>query len=309
MTCAEATPLVELELDGELDARSVLELREHVARCPSCTRQAAALRALSEAARAHLQRFEPPPGFEGRLLRRLRPRLSWRPSRLSGRTARGGDRVSPRQARVEPVRPRRGGSAGCRARGGERARIQLLALDVGRPAVRAGRRRRRPGDGSAGAADGRRTCLQFPGNGTVGATALGRRRSYGTIHSPRRPPGRRDAQVPRIDCSPTSGRAYTPGSPRSSRFIRAKTHAIGLSRRFSTATTPRFRLRLRTSGLPVASPARLPARSTKAIPGERRASATANPSDPRSPSVPAASGVTSAKTPPSQLNNERSQTL
>ena len=78
MTCAEASPLVELELDGELDARSVLELREHVARCPSCTRQAAALRALSEAARAHLQRFEPPPGFEGRLLRRLRPRLSRR---------------------------------------------------------------------------------------------------------------------------------------------------------------------------------------------------------------------------------------
>src|SRR5438105_13085318 len=80
-------------------------------------RQAAALRALSEAARAHLQRFEPPPGFEGRLVGRLAARLSWRPSRLSGRTARGGDRVSPRQARVEPVRPRRGGSAGCRSQG------------------------------------------------------------------------------------------------------------------------------------------------------------------------------------------------
>jgi anti-sigma factor RsiW len=74
MTCVEAAPMVELELDGELDARSVLELREHVARCASCTRQAAALRALSEAARVHLQRYEPPPGFERRLLRRLRPR-------------------------------------------------------------------------------------------------------------------------------------------------------------------------------------------------------------------------------------------
>ena len=78
MTCAEASPLVELELDGELDARSVLELREHVARCPTCTRQAASLRALSEAARAHLRRFEPPPGFEDRLLRRVRPRTSRR---------------------------------------------------------------------------------------------------------------------------------------------------------------------------------------------------------------------------------------
>src|SRR5256712_12564113 len=78
MTCAVAGPLGGLELDGGLDARSVLERRGHVARCPSCTRHAAALRALSEAARAQLQRFEPPPGFEGRLLRRLRPRPSRR---------------------------------------------------------------------------------------------------------------------------------------------------------------------------------------------------------------------------------------
>ena len=74
MTCAEATPLVELELDGELDARSVLELREHVSRCPSCTRHAASLRALSDAAREHLRRFEHPAGFEDRLLRSVRPR-------------------------------------------------------------------------------------------------------------------------------------------------------------------------------------------------------------------------------------------
>jgi len=74
MTCAEATPLVELELDGELDARSVLELRAHVSGCPSCTRHAASLRALSDAAREHLRRFEPPPGFEARLLRSVRPR-------------------------------------------------------------------------------------------------------------------------------------------------------------------------------------------------------------------------------------------
>jgi anti-sigma factor RsiW len=74
MTCAEATPLVELELDGELEARSVLELREHVSRCPSCARHAASLRALSDAAREHLRRFELPAGFEDRLLRSVRPR-------------------------------------------------------------------------------------------------------------------------------------------------------------------------------------------------------------------------------------------
>ena len=62
MTCAEATPLVELELDGELDARSVLELREHVSRCPSCTRHAASLRALSESrAVCASMGFERPP--------------------------------------------------------------------------------------------------------------------------------------------------------------------------------------------------------------------------------------------------------
>ena len=78
MTCAEATPLVELELDGELDAPSVLELREHVSRCPSCTRHAASLRALSDAAHEHLRRFELPAGLEGRLMRSVRPRRTSR---------------------------------------------------------------------------------------------------------------------------------------------------------------------------------------------------------------------------------------
>ena len=77
MTCAEALPLVELEVDGELDSRSVLELREHVARCAACARQASSLRALGEAAREHL-RFEPPERLEDRLLRAVRPRRSRR---------------------------------------------------------------------------------------------------------------------------------------------------------------------------------------------------------------------------------------
>ena len=78
MTCGEATPLLELELDGELDARSVVELDEHVSGCPACARQGAALRALSEAAREQLTRFEPPPGLEKRLARAIRPHRSRR---------------------------------------------------------------------------------------------------------------------------------------------------------------------------------------------------------------------------------------
>jgi anti-sigma factor RsiW len=77
MTCAQAIPLLELDLDGELEPRSALELAEHVAGCPACARRAAVLRALSDAARAHLTRFEPPPGLERRLRRALRQRW-WR---------------------------------------------------------------------------------------------------------------------------------------------------------------------------------------------------------------------------------------
>jgi anti-sigma factor RsiW len=90
MTCAETTPLLELELDGELDARSVLEVRAHLARCPVCTRQSSALRALSDAARAHLTRFEPPAGLERRLLRPLRPRrprVAWAASAMAAAAA------------------------------------------------------------------------------------------------------------------------------------------------------------------------------------------------------------------------------
>jgi len=51
-------------------------VREHVARCPSCARQASSLRALSEAARKHLAYYELPEGLEQRVLRPLRPRRS-----------------------------------------------------------------------------------------------------------------------------------------------------------------------------------------------------------------------------------------
>jgi anti-sigma factor RsiW len=77
VTCAESLPLIPLELDGELDARSVLELDEHIANCPSCTREAASLRALSQAAREHLPRYELPATLERKLRRSVRPRRTW----------------------------------------------------------------------------------------------------------------------------------------------------------------------------------------------------------------------------------------
>jgi anti-sigma factor RsiW len=90
MTCVEATPLLELELDGELDARSVLEVREHVTRCAACSRRVASLRALSEAARAHLTSYQLPPGLQRRLLGPIRPRrspLAWAAPALAAAVA------------------------------------------------------------------------------------------------------------------------------------------------------------------------------------------------------------------------------
>lgn len=74
ITCAEASPLIELELDGELDPRSILEVSGHLAQCPACARQAASLRALGEAARAHLPRYEIPAALERRLRAPFRAR-------------------------------------------------------------------------------------------------------------------------------------------------------------------------------------------------------------------------------------------
>ena len=77
MTCEKALPLIPLAQDGELDARSVLELDEHVAHCPACARESASLRALSEAAQAHLPRYQLPATLERKLRRSIHPRRRW----------------------------------------------------------------------------------------------------------------------------------------------------------------------------------------------------------------------------------------
>jgi anti-sigma factor RsiW len=60
MICAETTPLLELALDGELDARTALQVEEHLASCKPCAAQFGELTALQKAVRQHLTRYEPP---------------------------------------------------------------------------------------------------------------------------------------------------------------------------------------------------------------------------------------------------------
>ncbi len=79
MTCAEANHLIGPWLDDELDVRSVVELEGHIARCPTCGREKNELLALQETARERLPRFDPPPGFEERLLRAVRKTAAPRP--------------------------------------------------------------------------------------------------------------------------------------------------------------------------------------------------------------------------------------
>ena len=77
MSCAEAAPLVELELDGELDARSTAELEQHVAACAACGRRRADLLALRAAVREGVPRFELPARLERRIFAAVRPRPRW----------------------------------------------------------------------------------------------------------------------------------------------------------------------------------------------------------------------------------------
>jgi anti-sigma factor RsiW len=76
MTCAEVEPLLGPALDGELDARSALEVEAHVERCASCTRHFDGLQALSQLARTHLPRYELPKSLERRILHPRR-RAAW----------------------------------------------------------------------------------------------------------------------------------------------------------------------------------------------------------------------------------------
>jgi anti-sigma factor RsiW len=71
MSCV-SSPLVALLLDGELDARSTLELEQHVQGCALCQRQQADLLALRAAVHSGVERFEMPARLRSRVLHRRR---------------------------------------------------------------------------------------------------------------------------------------------------------------------------------------------------------------------------------------------
>ncbi len=81
MTCAQARPLLGAHLDNELDVRSSLDIEAHLHGCAACRAELADLRALHEAAGAHLTRFVPSAALEARLATavrgRPRPRAAW----------------------------------------------------------------------------------------------------------------------------------------------------------------------------------------------------------------------------------------
>ncbi|MFL5409820.1 MAG: anti-sigma factor family protein [Myxococcales bacterium] len=83
MNCLETSRLIGPFVDDELDARSVIDVEIHLARCAACTEERSELLALRETARERLPRFDPPAGLEERLFRAARKpeprrRLPWR---------------------------------------------------------------------------------------------------------------------------------------------------------------------------------------------------------------------------------------
>jgi anti-sigma factor RsiW len=81
MNCVQARPLLGAHLDHELDVRTSLDVEAHLRDCASCRAELAELRALQDAARAHLTRYVPSTALEARLADaiapRPRPRRAW----------------------------------------------------------------------------------------------------------------------------------------------------------------------------------------------------------------------------------------
>lgn len=82
MTCEEANILIHALVDGELDAGHASEVETHIASCPRCTAELAAIRDMEEAlARADLG-FKAPPQLRRRIEDAL-PAVATPPSRRS----------------------------------------------------------------------------------------------------------------------------------------------------------------------------------------------------------------------------------
>ncbi len=72
MTCGETARLLDAYVDNELDVRGVLEMEEHLARCPQCAREERGLRELQASVHANLTRHPLPAEVETRLRAAIR---------------------------------------------------------------------------------------------------------------------------------------------------------------------------------------------------------------------------------------------
>ncbi len=72
MICRETQRLLDAYVDNELDVRGVLEVEEHLDRCPTCAAEEKGLRELQMSVRTNLTRYAMPKGLETRMLASLR---------------------------------------------------------------------------------------------------------------------------------------------------------------------------------------------------------------------------------------------
>ncbi len=93
MNCPEIRPLLDADVDSELDLVRHLEVAAHLEACADCAKAAAASRARAAALRGQLTRFPAPAALAGRIRRSLPGRVAvqrrpiWDPWRLAGLAA------------------------------------------------------------------------------------------------------------------------------------------------------------------------------------------------------------------------------
>ncbi len=93
MNCSDTMPLLDADIDGELDLVRHLEVAAHLRGCVACTRAAEAARVRGEAVRGHLTRFAAPPRLAVAVRRSLpaapavRRVATWSPVMLGGLAA------------------------------------------------------------------------------------------------------------------------------------------------------------------------------------------------------------------------------
>jgi len=72
LSCQQTHELIHGYVDGELDLVKSIEIEQHLADCPACTRTYQGMRSLQSVVRNEALRFQPPADFEKRLRTSLR---------------------------------------------------------------------------------------------------------------------------------------------------------------------------------------------------------------------------------------------